>query len=251
MPSTRPLVLACLLAVSASTAHALLTRADRDDDEYVELASKYDSSVSLGAGLGEGVLVAPRWILTAAHRATVLKDLGARPALRIGDASYEIDAVVTHPEWKGGRDNDVALIRLARAVGGVQPTPIHRATDESGKGIVVVAHGPSGKLASSAANGPRRKRAAINTVGDLGPRLFTVTIKAGDDASDLQGAALREETGAPGYIDGEDGMSVGGVLVAVEEPRADAASGSVGEKEIFARASNYAAWIDSVTSALR
>ena len=233
-------------ALAPAAAWALLIRADRADDEYAELATRYPAGVLLAPGQGEGVLVAPRWILTSAHRGAVLRDLSPRPALSIGGASYAIAAVVVHPDWKGGRDNDIALLELAQPVTGVAPAAIHRAADEKGQGIVLVAHGSGGKL-GALANGPRRRRAAINTVDDVQGDFFVVTIKSGDEASDLQGAALREETGAPAFIDTPLGFTVGGILAAVEEPRSDAPSGSAGEREIFTRLSAYAGWIDSTT----
>ena len=106
-------------------------RADRDDDEYAELATRYPSAISLGLGQGEGVLVAPRWVLTAAHRAVVFRDLKPRPALAIGAGRYEIEAVVLHPDWKGSRDNDVALLQLATAVTDVAPAALQHTTDEA------------------------------------------------------------------------------------------------------------------------
>ncbi|HZZ94854.1 MAG TPA: trypsin-like serine protease [Usitatibacter sp.] len=234
------LVLAVLLPLPAA---ALLTRADRDDDEYAELATRYPSAISLGVGQGEGVLVAPRWVLTAAHRAVVLQDLKPRPTLAIGARRYEIEAVVLHPGWKGGRDDDIALLRLATPVADVAPAALQRVPDEDAKGIVLVAHGSGGRLGASTV-APRRRRASINTVGGVGPKSFSVTIKAGDDASDLQGAAVREETGAPAYLDSPEGFTVAGILAAIGEAP-DAPAGSAGEKEFFTRVSAYAAWIDA------
>ena len=44
-------LLTCVM--TATPAGAILIRSDRDDAEYVELASKYASAVSLGAAGGE------------------------------------------------------------------------------------------------------------------------------------------------------------------------------------------------------
>jgi hypothetical protein len=78
-----------LLAV-AFPPHAILIRPDRDDAEYLELATRYPSSIPLGAPDGEGTLIAPRWVLTAAHMAKALQELKTAPKLSIGDASHAI-----------------------------------------------------------------------------------------------------------------------------------------------------------------
>jgi hypothetical protein len=239
-------VVVVLLMVAPAAATAVLTRSDRDDDEYVELATRYASAVPLGLGQGEGVAVAPRWILTAAHRAVLLRDLRPRPRLRIDAREYDVEDVITHPEWNGAM-NDLGLVRITMPLA-IAPTPTCRDPDENAKTVVVVAHGGGGRLGARDAHGSeRRKRAYINTIESLGARTFELRVKPGDEASDLQGAALREETGAPAYLEDEGKPCVAGILQAVEEPDAKAASGSVGERERFTRLSAYNWWIDAVT----
>jgi secreted trypsin-like serine protease len=228
---------------------ALLSRADRDDEEYVELATAYPSAVALGLAQGEGALVAPTWVLTAAHRAAVLRDVRPRPTLRIMGGEHAIARIVVHPGWNGGCDNDLALVELDGPVAAVAPAALHRARDEAGKGVVVVAHGASGKAGAVPPFGKRRARAAINTISAVHAASFVVMVKAGDARSDLQGALLREETGAPAYIDAAEGTTLAGILCAVEEPGADAPSGSPGERETFTRVSAYAPWIDATIRA--
>src|SRR5450432_2344754 len=112
-------LLTCVMA--ATPAGAILIRADRDDAEYLELASKYASAVSLGAAGGEGVLIAPRWVLTSAHRAKALEEMKPRPKLRIGKRDYGIVSVFIRAPWVRGGTNDVGLLLLDRAVSGVEP----------------------------------------------------------------------------------------------------------------------------------
>ena len=71
-------------ALAAQPAGALLIRPDRDDAEYLELATRYTSSVLLEAPDGEGVLIAPRWVLTAAHMAKALQEMKALPRFQSG-----------------------------------------------------------------------------------------------------------------------------------------------------------------------
>jgi hypothetical protein len=127
------LLLAACASLFASHAAALLTRPDRDDAEYLELASRYTSSVPLNAPGGEAVLIAPRWLLTSAERARNI----AR--IRIGTRDFAVQS--THTEARSG----IALLLLREPVGDVEPTPIYRGRDEAGKGVVIAAHGGDGR----------------------------------------------------------------------------------------------------------
>jgi len=59
-------------SLAALPAGALLMRADRDDAEYLELATRYGACIPL-AFEGEGVLVASRWVLTSTRVANGLR----------------------------------------------------------------------------------------------------------------------------------------------------------------------------------
>jgi len=147
--------LAGILAFSLypAPAGAILIRADRDDAEYLELATRYTSSVLLEAPDGEGVLIAPRWVLTAAHRAKALQEMKAPPRLRFGARDHEIQSMVLHPDWTKGGHSDVALILLEEPVRNVEPTLLYRGADEGGKSLVIVGHGAIGTQVGAVARG--------------------------------------------------------------------------------------------------
>jgi hypothetical protein len=212
--------IALAAACSMLPAAALVIRPDRDDAEYLELATRYASAIPLGASGGEGVLVNPRWILTAAHRAQPLRDPAAR-RLHLGGNTYDVVDVYLHPAWKGGAENDIALVRLGKDVAGIEPTPIYRDDDESGKTVVIAGHGGG------------KKRAAINTVDRVTALTLGLHVKPLDDASDLQGQATASETGGPAYIEAKGEILVAGILHA-------AADGW----ETHARVSAFAPWIE-------
>jgi hypothetical protein len=198
---------ACLCAWPAL---ALVTRTDRDDAEYLELASHYTSALRLTAPAGEGVLIAPRWILTSAARSK------APARVRIGERDHAIQATYAHAE------SGVALLLLKEEVTAAEATPIYRGADEAGKGVVIAGHGGDG-----------RRRAGINTVDRVDARTLEVRIKKGDDASDLQGALTPAEIGAPAYLQVEGRRFVAGIATTI-----------AGDRETYARVSALADWID-------
>jgi hypothetical protein len=220
-----------LLALAACTAclpaAALLVRADRDDSEYLELATRYASSIRLPAPAGEAVLIAPRWLLTAAAPALLLKELKPTPPLTLADRTHEIQAI--HVQ------DDLALVQLATPVRGIAPMAIYRANDEAGKGLAIVAHGPTGKI-GGATRADGRRRAGLNTVAAVQEKTFEVRIHAGDEASDLQGALAPGEVGAGAYIvDADDRLFLAGIAQSTD-----------GKRELYSRLSTRLAWIEAV-----
>jgi hypothetical protein len=219
-------LVACGAACVAMPAAALLMRADRDEAEYLEMATRYASSVLVGEHAGEGVLIAPRWVLTAAANVR-----GASPASRLrvvaAGRPQEVEASFVHPE------STIALLLLAAAVPDVEGTPIHRGADESGKAVVIVGRGSHGRIGGATMPGDGRARAGVNTVDRADAKTLGLRVKPPDEASDLQGTGAADERGAPAYLDARDGISVAGIR-----------SGTEGAWETFWRVSAFASWID-------
>lgn len=229
-------------------AGAILIRADRDDAEYLELATRYTSAVILEAADGEGVLIAARWVLTAAHMAKALQEMTALPRLTFGGRSHKIQALFMHPDWKKGGHSDLALILLKEPVRGIEPTRLYRAADEGGKTVVIVGHGYTGKIGGKPlpkAQWDRKKRASINTVDRVTPRILGLRIKTDEEASDLQGAAAPGDSGGPAYIQTEDGLFVAGIGYATDDTNDDKIIGNIGDWDLYVRVSAFASWIEA------
>ena len=243
----RLILVGLLTCVTAATpAGAILIRADRDDAEYVEMATRYASSVAIDIpGGGEGVLIAPRWVLTSARVGKALQEMKAPPALKFPGRDVAVRTVFVNPVWRPGANSaDIALIYLARSVSGVTPTALYRDGDEGGKGVVIVGHGDAGRIGDKATRQDRKKRGAINTVDRVAPRILMLLVKAGDDASDLQGAFTDGESGAPAYLETKEKETfVAGIASA---PRDTNANGAVnaGDAQVFVRVSAFVPWIE-------
>ena len=199
--------------LAAWPAAALLTRPDREDAEYRELASKYPSSIALGESASEAVLIAPRWLLVPGQRAQALKSAGR---VAIVSARHDIETVYLHPS------GSLALVFLRTPVADIEPSPVYRSRDEQGKPVAFVAHGRGAA------------RAAINTVDRVEANLLSLRVKPLADASDLQGTLTADELGAPLFVEVSAEPFVAGIAL-------DAGP----EWQTFARLSSYAAWIDN------
>jgi hypothetical protein len=226
----------CVLAAAfgALPAAAILIRADREDAEYVELATRYPQAIALPAG-GEGTIIAARWVLTTASRAQALRQVKPAPKLIVAGREHEIEAVHLHPDWKPGGANDIALLLLRKDARDIEPLPVYRWSDESGKGVAIVGHGETGKIGARSAAADGKKRAAINTIDRVEPRVLGLRIKPAEEASDLQGAAAPGDSGGPAIIETANGMFIAGVRFATD-----------GDWELYARVSAFAPWIDAV-----
>lgn len=203
-------------AFAATSAQALIIRADRDDAEYLELATRYPAAIEVAPGV-EGVLVAPRWILTSASAVKGLDPAKAR---------HPVQAMFVHPQWRGGIDADLALVFLRAPVGGVEPAPISRDRDEMDDVVRLAAHGGDGRL-----------RAAINTVDRVTASTLALRLKPPTEASDLQGELTASERGAPLFAEISKRIVVTGIFSAADR-----------EWQLFVRVSTYADWIDETMS---
>jgi hypothetical protein len=233
----------------ALPARGILIRPDREDAKYLELGEQYPSSCLIGIPDGEGTLIAPRWVLTAAHIAKEVAAADPRPRPRIGTATYAIEEVYVHPGWKKRGPHDIALLKLARPVVGVEPTPICRGREEGGELATIVGHGYTGTLDK----GPRprekwdkKKRGATNTIILITnhPDLLLVRIQPPEKATELQGSAGPGDSGGPAFIRSGGKAYVAGVGVSTDDVNADGIYGNYGDREIYTRVSSYAEWID-------
>src|SRR3546814_13683551 len=90
---TRYLLLA-LLAIS-STASAVVIRSDVDDVRYQVPASAFPELADM-PGEGHGVLIAPQWVVTAAHAAPMQ---GMEADVTLGGVARRVECVITPPRY--------------------------------------------------------------------------------------------------------------------------------------------------------
>jgi hypothetical protein len=260
-------LLALLLLCAASTADAIVVRDDVDDARYRVDASELPALVDL-PGEGHGVLIAPTWILTAAH--TVAGN--APTCVTLGDACRQVKRVVVHDGYRPLPDDvvhrvlakkdateilpllaasaDIALVELAGPVEDIAPVPLFRGRDELGRLAKLIGKGGTGTgLEGQPVHSPHRTelRRAFNTLDFADERWLGYVFDRGDQAHALEGVGGNGDSGSPVLVEVDGQWRVAGLMawkVAGGDPMTHRA-GKYGAEFRSTRVSSYLEWIDA------
>ena len=203
--SKRLLLITIVIVLLAEfDAHAVITRHDLPDSDYVVADADYPALVNLFEPSDcIGTLVHESYLLTVAHCAA---DLRSGDSLKVNGISHAIAEVIIHPKWRKRRDEyDIALVRLKKPVNGVTPLPIYRGTDELGSVITLVGRGDhaTGLVGERRAKNDGKLRQATNVVSGVDDHFIEIYFeKPGEDGiTDLEGVGAAGDSGCPVFID--------------------------------------------------
>jgi D-alanyl-D-alanine carboxypeptidase len=225
-------------ALLAAQAEAIIIRHDREDAKYLELGARFPEVGFIGRD-GEGTLVAPQWVLTAAHVAR-----GIPPNLRrviFEDVDYQIAEVFIHPDWKGRGPHDIALLRLSEPVKGVTPAALYTGTDEAGRIVTFVGRGDTGTGLTGPKLADKKKRGATNKVDAADANWLYFTFDDPATATDLEGISGPGDSGGPALLEINGKRYVAGVSVWGNPGKQG--RGTYGAKEGYTRVSSHHEWI--------
>ena len=170
------IIAAILLAVAGMAtgpACAIVTRDGQDDSLYRSLGSStaYDSvgrfqgTTPNADFVASGTLVAPEWVLTAAH----VVDKAQTLSFSIGGQTYDVDRKIVYPNWNGNlwSGYDISLVHLVKPVDNIKPALIYTGSEELHKTDTVVGFGKTGgaDLGELVIDG--QKRAALNVISEI------------------------------------------------------------------------------------
>lgn len=267
---TRFLLLLLILAVS-STASAIVIRPDVDDSKYRIPASEFPALVDM-PGEGHGVLIAPQWVITAAH--TIPAHSGLEQVV-INGVSRDVERVVMHSGYKTppqelidqamasgeamlivvflASSDDIALVQLAQPVTDVAPVAIYKDSDEPGQIVKIVGKGATGTGATG--HDPRghnrtELRRAFNKISSAYDRWFCYVFDEPPSALPLEGVLGNGDSGGPVLIQVDDRWLLAGVASwkVVQGDARTARPGLYGQTNCNVRLSHYVEWIESVIS---
>lgn len=167
---------AVLLVPFAAPAYSGTIRDDRSDSLYLDLgAAPVYASVGHVEGAtrrynfqASGTLIAPDWVLTAAH---VVKDATSLN-FTVGGTTYTGTSWVAHKEFKNrrlGAGYDIGLIHLNAPVENITPATRYTGYDELGNVATAVGYGMTGTGLTGAYMPAGQKRAGQNMVDNFYP----------------------------------------------------------------------------------
>ena len=260
-----------MLLVASSTASAIVIRDDVDDAKYRIAASEFPALVDM-PGEGHGVLIAPQWVVTAAHTIPGHAELDQ---VVISGATRDVERVVMHAGYKTlpqplidqamasgeamlivvflASSDDIALIKLSQPVTDVTPVALYEESDEPGRIVKIVGKGATGTgAAGHDREGPNRTelRRAYNTVTSAHDRWFCYVFDEPPSALPLEGMLGNGDSGGPLLIQRENQWLLAGLGAwkVVSGDVRSARPGRYGQTACGVRVSHYRDWIEGVIS---
>ncbi len=147
-----------IVLMASLTAQAGMILDGVADSLYTSHATNFPSVGKVGNG--SGVLIAPTWVLTAAHIPNA-----AMGTFQIGAQTQTVTQIVRHPLYTNiNLGYDLALLRLASPMLGVTPTSIYTGSNELGSIVSISGYGSTGVGSSNNPQNPGTFRAGTNVV---------------------------------------------------------------------------------------
>jgi chymotrypsin len=254
------------LCLQCSVAGAITIRDDTPDAKYRVAEGFFPALADLPIE-GHGTLIAPQWVVTAAH-ATVWEHIAY---VTVAGTQRPVDRIVVNSGYRKppmkflmgydgdaapleaalAESDDIALIHLTEPVLDVKPVPIYRGSDELGNVVEIIGKGATGNgLTGEAPNASHRGelRRAYNRIVSAEGRWLGYRFDAPPNAMPLEGVLGHGDSGGPVL------MQVNGhwTLVGLADrafwvgPLSKFKQGIYGQMFFNTRVSHYASWLDEV-----
>ncbi len=245
---------------------ALVVRSDVRDRDYRVSPAEFAPLTDL-PGEGHGVLIAPQWVITAAHAVNPqLPD-----QVEIAGETYTVQRVVTHPGYKPlppalaeaavasgdltalmdflKTSDDVALLQLSKPVEHVVPTLLYRGGDELGRTLHQYGKGATGRGdVGEIPDSPHRTalRRSENVVSATDARWLSYAFDAPGQALPLEGMTGSGDSGGPLLIQEAGQWKLAGIASWRYLRSGLSHVARYGDSGYAVRISRYTTWIEGV-----
>lgn len=233
-----------LFLLSTQSAFAIVLRHDVSPEKYDASWNDFPALAQFYIDGAHGVLVAPTWIVTAAHT-TFCTNPGS--TILVGGKEVIVNRRFTHPKHTPGVSHDLAMIELAKPVTHVTPARINFQNNEEGEivtfiGVGGTGTGVEGQTTDNAQNNGYLRKANNRVTQAKGP-LLEFVFDRGLNALPLEGISGGGDSGGPAFIKVGSEFIVLGV-----SSRGEFGStlGKYGNKEYYTRLSFFKDWINNI-----
>jgi len=243
----------------ATTVRGVTIRDDVPDQSYLDLGAspEYASVGTFSSGLtGCGTLIAPDWVLTAAHLF-----VASSGSFTINGATYTADQLIKNPQYQSGNElqgYDLGLAHLTTPVSGVTPAIPYSGSLEPVSVMTFVGFGMTGTGLTGARKADFQKRAFQNMAdGDFGnpavllgsdfdnPHSAAGNVFGDPTPLPLEGCVAYGDSGGGVFLTADSQTYLAGVTSFVATTSGTANSG-YGNLSGFGRVSAFIPWIDDV-----
>lgn len=257
------------LLVASFSASAIVVRDDVDDSKYRVPASEFPALVDM-PGEGHGVLIAPQWVVTAAHAVTWQSEI---KQVTIAGVPRDVERLVIHPGYKKSpqklldqalatwdwtlfrvllsSSDDIALLKLAQPATDVSPIAINKSGDEFGQIIKIIGKGATGNGVTGyefSSSHRTELRRAYNKVTSADGRWLCYMFDKPSDALPLEGGSGSGDSGGPVLLQTEKGLLLAGLTSWSDPQSTNRTPGRYGQITCNVRLSHYKDWIESIIS---
>lgn len=228
----------------------MIIRHDLADRKSMVDPCKWPAITSFFYGRGAASLIAPTWLLTAAHVARhILTE--QRFSVTLQEHRYTIGRVILHPGWLDtwaqededaiGDAVDLALVELTTPVKDVRPFELYTRSDEVGREVILLGSGQHGDGVRGGRGNDGQLRRVTNIIDEADAYWLKFRFDAPPGGTSLEGVCGNGDSGGPALIERDSHLLLAGI--SSWQHQGGKPLGLYGCIEHYARVSYYVNWI--------